>query len=412
MFAKNKENIIAVLDIGSHKICCLIAEKNKDGTIHILGKGHQFSEGVSRGSITDIEAAEAAILATIDEAEQQAQQKIEEVVVNLSCHSIKSYSYSYDIHLPGRRITKKDLKQWLALEYFQEEIPENYKLLQAFPTSYYLDGEPLHQPENLHGNLLRVDMLLTTVLETAVKNMAAVLHRSDLQVENFVPSSMASSLSCLSEDEMEIGAIVLDMGAGGISIAIWERSQLIYSSESQGGGIEITENIAKAFTTSFENAERIKTLYGSTFLSDNEALEFLDVEQMGEIHSTAEFSKKELNQIICETLAGQLKEVQNHLNAVSNSAQIRRIVLTGGSSEFLGIAEFIGEKLNRAGSVRLGRPYLQGDHYVINSPIWSTVIGLLEYVLQENYQLMKEYTAEISQDGLWKRMFQWFRLLF
>ncbi len=409
----NKKNTLAVLDIGTHKTVCLIAHKEDKKSFTIIGQGHQYSEGISHGSIIDLEAAEAAISATVDEAEQQAGEKIGSVIVNLSAGRPSTSIYSYPVQFSGGKILNADIINWIDPTSFQLNLPENKSLVQATPVRYRVDNEVVPNPKDLYGSKIEVDMLLTSALSAPIRNLEQTLRRSRLHIANQVTSPMASSLACLSADEMRIGAILLDVGGGTTSWAIWKDGYFAHGGEVPSGGLEITTAVAKAFSTSLENAERIKTLHGSVLSYDMNATEAIDVEQIAESGGLAEFTKGDLNQVIRKQLTKQLGEVSLKLNSVQGANEIRRVVVTGGSSEFPGFCDFVGERLGREGHVRLGRPYLPyQEENIVNSPVWSTAVGLLHFATQDIYRPMKNNLQNQYQLGFWSRLRHWFRLAF
>ncbi len=412
----NKKNTIAVLDVGSHKTVCLIAHKsNKEGkkSFNIIGEGHQYSEGISHGSVVDLEAAEAAVSATVDEAEQQAGEKIGSVIVNLSAGQPSTAIYSYPVQFSGGKILDADIKNWIDPISFQQDLAENKSLVQAVPVRYRVDNEVVPNPKDLYGSKIEVDMLLTTALSAPIRNLEQTLRRSRLHIANQVTSPMAASLACLTSEEMRIGAIVLDMGGGTISWSIWKDGYFAHGGEVLCGGLEITMAVAKAFSTSLANAERIKTLHGSVLSYDMNATEAIDVEQIAESGGLAEFTKGDLNQIVRRQLTKQLAELSLKLNSVPGISEIRRVVVTGGSSEFPGLCDFIGEKLKREGHVRLGRPQLPyQEQAIVNSPVWSTAVGLLYFATQDVYRPIKSDLHVQYQAGFLSRLRHWLRLAF
>lgn len=410
---KNKKNTLAVLDIGSHKTVCLIAHKDDKKAFTIIGQGHQYSEGVSHGSVIDLEAAEAAISATVDEAEQQAGEKIGSVIVNLSAGRPSTSIYSYPVQFSGGKILNADIASWIDPTSFQLDLAENKSLVQATPVRYRVDNEVVPNPKDLYGSKIEVDMLLTSALSAPIRNLEQALRRSRLHIANQVTSPMASSLACLTPEEMRIGAIVLDVGGGTISWAIWKDGYFAHGGEIPSGGLEITTAIAKAFSTSLENAERLKTLHGSVLSYDLGATEAIDVEQIAEEGGLAEFTRGDINQVVRRHLSRQLAEISLKLNSIQGASEIRRVVVTGGSSEFPGFSDFVGEKLGREGHVRLGRPYLPyQEKNIVNSPVWSTAVGLLHFATQDIYRPIESDLQAQYQAGLWGRMRHWFRLAF
>lgn len=415
MAIKQRKDIIAVLDIGSYKIACLIAKKEANGEFTILGQGYQFSEGIRHGTIVDLEAAEAAILATIDEVEQNAEIKISSMLVNLSAGDPKSHIYSYPIGLSSARITKGDLRHWITPEVFHDNTLAGETLIQVIPVCYYLDGEMVADPTNLYGNSLTIEVLLTKAADASVKNINLLMQRSQIKLERLVPSFMASSLACLTPEEKQVGAIVVDMGSGTLSWSLWIDGYFVQGGEVKGGGFEITEDIARAFSTTMESAEEIKIRHGSCLLSPLEASGHFDAKQIGEHsgESFAEFTKGELRQVIINRITYQLQKLVQELRKAEDYTKIKRIVLTGGGAQLPGISELVGEILQRQGHVRIGHPFFELNQKIIEqNPIWSTAIGLLNYGIQDDYPMIDQFLTKLPQKTLITRFIQWLRLVF
>ncbi len=415
MAIKQRKNILAVLDIGSYKIGCLIAEKHPDGSFAILGQGYQFSEGVRHGTIVDLEAAEAAILATIDEVEQNAGIKINSMLVNLSAGDPKSHIHSYPIGLSNARISKGDLRNWITPEIFHDDVPIGEVLVQAIPVCYYLDGEMVADPTNLYGNSLTIEMLLTKALNAPVKNINLLMQRAEIKLKRLVPSFMASSLACLTPEEKQVGAIVVDMGSGTLSWSLWIDGYFAQGGEIKGGGFEVTEDIARAFTTTIEAAEEIKIRHGSCNLSALEASGHFDAKQIGE-HSSenfVEFTKGELHQVIVSRVTYQLQKLAQELKKIEDYAKIKRIVLTGGCAQLSGISELVGEVLQREGHIRIGHPFFETNQKIMEqNPIWSTAIGLLSYGMQDDDPMIDQFLTKLPKKGIITRFTEWIRLIF
>ncbi|MDX1949119.1 MAG: cell division protein FtsA, partial [Rickettsiales bacterium] len=240
----SKPNKIAVLDIASRKVVCVIASINGDGRPKILGFGHQFSEGVKAGIIIDIKKAERAILAALNAAEKMAGETIDEAYVNISGSSITSNHINIETKISGHEVTLKDIDLMInkGNELFENSETE---IIQSVPVGYKIDdNEGIKDPLGMFGQLISTNLHVVTASKTAVKNIKNCLAKCHLNVKDFVATAYASGLACLSDDEMDIGVTMLDIGAGNTSIAIFSEGYPVYFSSVPVGGLHITRDIA------------------------------------------------------------------------------------------------------------------------------------------------------------------------
>ena len=192
-----------MLDIGTTKMCCLIARRGPGGGLEVLGAGYQLAEGLRAGEIVDAEAAEASILAVVHEAEQQAKETLRELVLGISAGRPRSERAVVELELEGRAVTGDDLARALAHARAQAGA-DGRETLHALPLRITLDGgQPLRDPRGMIGRQLRLEAHLVQVAAAPLHNLVAAVERCHLEVQAVVAAPYAAGLGSLSEDELD-----------------------------------------------------------------------------------------------------------------------------------------------------------------------------------------------------------------
>jgi cell division protein FtsA len=380
-----RQGVIAALDVGSNKVACFIARldhasESDAGVIRIMGIGHQVSRGIRSGVVVDMEAAEDAIRAAVEAAEKMAGVTIRSVVVNLTNSALVSHSVAVDVSIAGHEVREQDLTRVLNHGRGRAAVPDR-QVIHAIPVGYSIDGSRgIRDPRGMFGERLGVNMNVVSAAQGPIRNLAICVERCHLQVGGFVVSPYASGLSCLVEDEMDLGVTCIDMGGGATSIAVFFDGNLLYTDVIPVGGNHVTNDIARGLATPVSHAERMKTLYGSALASPSDDQEMINVPQVGEDEADVfQIPRSMLTGIIQPRLEETLELVRDRL-AQSNAQQVagRRVVLTGGASQMNGIRELAARILEK--QVRLGRPIrIAGLAESTGGPAFSTCAGLLNF---------------------------------
>ncbi len=420
--------VYAALDIGTSKIACFIARLDEMGQPHVVGIGHQSSEGVRAGLVSDMEALQRCVSAAVITAEQMAGETIDRVIVGVAAPQLLSQTVGVALPLGGREITPGDTDRLIAQAQTmaaEESTDNTMELLHTLPVQYILDGQRgVREPIGMIGHTLQADYHLISAAFGPVRTLETAVARCHLEVERMIAAPLASGLSCLVEDEMDLGCTLIDIGAGTTGIGIFFDGHLIFCDGLPVGGLHITNDIARGLTTTFAHAERLKTLYGSSILSALDEREIIDVPQVGE--EAPEFAshlpKSQLIQIIQPRLEEIFEMVRARL-AKSGMSEMagRRAVLTGGTSQLPGIRDMAGRILDK--QVRLGRPLriarpyqgarggsptLTGLAEATSGPAFSTTAGLLVAALQPD--ALDPHTGfDPVGGGFWSRFGHWFK---
>jgi cell division protein FtsA len=326
--------------------------------------------------------------------------------------------------ISGRQVSDGDIVR--AFEHAQNGIKlGDREIIHALPAAYRIDNEKgIREPRGMYGARLGVDVHLISVAAGALKTLKTCVAHCHLDVVSPVVSPYASGLASLVDDEMTLGATVIDMGGGTTSIATFYEGEMIYTDTIPIGGIHVTNDIARGLSTPTMQAERMKTLMGSAIPSPRDALmgsaipsprderEFIEVPSLGEgdANQTNPIPRSMLIGIIRPRLEETFELVRNRLNASGFGHMVgRRAVLTGGASQLQGIPELAGQVLGK--QVRLGRPWeIQGLAEATGGPAFSTCAGLLLYAKQKHLEQAR--TAAGRPEGAIRsfgRIGQWLR---
>jgi len=388
--AKTRTGLVAALDVGTTKICCLIARANVDlgptkgKGLKVTGIGHQVSGGLRSGIIVDLEETEASIRSTVEAAEQMAGENIRDVVVNLSGGQPQSRLIAYEISIAGHEIGDGDLRRILDPSVLKDGLEKDRELVHTIPVGYAIDGNRgVRDPRGMFGQRLGVNMHVISALSGPVRNLETSVERCHLGLEDKVVSAYASALATLVDDETQLGVTCVDMGGGTTSIAVFFDGELVHTDSIPVGGVHVTNDIARGLSTPLNQAERMKTLYGSALPSSSDDREIIKVPLVGE-DKTAEVSQVPRSMvvgIIRPRIEETLEMVRDRLRQAGfDKVAGQRVVLTGGASQLPGVRELAGNIIEK--QVRIGRPKpIEGMAEAIQGPAFATAAGLLKYAI-------------------------------
>jgi cell division protein FtsA len=409
--------LVAALDVGSSKVCCFVARESADGHPSVVGIGQQASKGVKNGTIVGLEQAEATIRTAVHAAEQMAGETIDRVIVNLSGGYPVSSSIGVEVSIDGHEVGETDLQrifdQSRHTEVLKSQSDSGRQMIHSIPTGYSIDGNRgIRNPLGMYGENLGVSLHIVTAASGAVRNLASCVQRCHLEPVRFVVSPYASGLSCLVEDEMELGVTVIDMGGGTTTIAVFYEGNAIYTDLIPVGGQHVTSDVARGLSTALTHAERIKTLYGHAMSDPSDARDMIDVPQVGEAEEDPgqQIPRSLLIGIIQPRLEETFELVRSRLETSGfDKIAGRRVVLTGGACQLPGISDLAGLVLDK--QVRIGRPTrVTGLAEATAGPAYSTCSGLLHYALGADQSTLKEFTVKKEEvGGLIGRLESWFR---
>lgn len=405
--------IVAALDVGSSKVCCIIAHVNKDKKIKIVGCGYNASKGIKNGVITNINDATYSVCSAVEAAEQNAHERINSVILNVSGDKTTAEIHKSSIPLKrSRPINDVDINKVMEKGLSKINIGKN-ELIHCLLTNYKIDnGEDVKDPRNIYGDELSVNILLGMYPNILYKNLSTVVEEAHLAIDSKVLSAYASGLACLVEDEREYGATIIDIGGGTTSIATFKGGFPVKFSTLPVGGINVTRDIVYGLNTSFEHAEDLKILRGCAFGIEQDKREIISVYPMGEEddNNIKQMRRSDLIDIIVPRIEEIFALVAHKLEAHGLHNQPKhRVVLTGGGSLLPGICNIANLVLDK--QVRLGYPRNIPDlPENLNSPVFSTVLGMILFATNNIERKPKKVVnSSIGEGGKLAKIFNWIR---
>ncbi|GAA4820032.1 cell division protein FtsA [Sphingosinicella ginsenosidimutans] len=388
-------SLVAALDVGSSKVSALIAEPAGEGRLKILGTGQRESKGVRRGFIADMEKSELAIREAVEQAERIAGTNIDQVFVGFSAGGLVSDVASVELAIGGRRIADADIDS--LLDAGKNSIdPAGRMLLHAMPALYTIDGmNGVRKPNGLHADKLAVDIHVVAADPSPVKNLDLCVRSAHLGVEAIVASPVAAGKACLSEEERELGVALVELGAGVTNVSVFAGGMLAGLKSLATGASDITDDIAAAFGTRRNEAERIKCFYGSAMMSprdNHDMIELAPIAGHQEGIETQRITRAQLVTVIRQRLEHLASEIEAALKDLGFAGPFgRQVVLTGGGAELKGIADYAQGVLGRA--VRVGRPAMPGLPDAHSGPAFSTLAGLAQFAASDELDLRTGFAA-------------------
>ncbi len=399
---------VAVLDVGSHRISCAVAEMRPIRTpgVHthrcsILAHAEQRSCGVKGGLVVDASAAAATIKSVVDTAERAARATITSVVVGTTCGRLTSERLSADVPLHAEYVRDMDVSNVFTVAAQIASGGERVTL-HALPAGFALDGHRgIVEPVGMRAELLTADMHLVTAEAGPVSNLIDCVESCQLGVEAIVASPYASALAVLSDDEIEHGATVIDLGGGTTTVASFDGGALSYVDAIAVGGEHITRDIGRVLRQSMAQAERLKVLQGNAFspLADMNAFDdAFDVEDLT------------LEEKLGDAVRSRTEEifdlVRQRLDQAGSDGSLARVVLTGGGSQLSGVAELAQAVFGE--HVRLGRPRQVYGAESAAGPSAAALVGLAHY---PTFAANERFggVAAAGAAGYWSRFGHWLK---
>ena len=384
-----RQRIVAALDVGTSKICCLIAKtspapdwfegKGEAVQFEVLGFDHTRAEGLKAGMVAHLDSAEACIRSAVDAAERMAGVTVEDVHVSVTCGRLRSESFSASVALPSGAVREDDILRLLAGGR-QYAARDKRSVLHALPTSYRIDeNSGISEPQGMCGERLSVELHAVTADEVAMRNIMLCVERCHLGVASLVAAPYASALSVITPDEAKFGVACIDFGAGTTTLSVFDDGHFIHADGIALGGNAITTDIARTLGAPLEHAERLKTLHGSAFATISDEREIITYPAVTGLPqpSLNQITKAQLALIIRPRIEEILDLMRRRLAASGVASEAtQHLVLTGGGSQLTGIAELATNMFGR--TARLGRPRsLSGLPAVAAAPDFASSIGLL-----------------------------------
>ena len=417
--------LAASLDIGTSKIACMIARlkpcppsgalRGRSHAIELIGYSQIQSRGVKAGAVVDLAECEQVVRQAVAEAERMAKVRVESVLLSVSGGRLQGQLIEAAADIRGGAVTPADVTR-VTSTGMRHATGEGRTVLHALPVSYALDGvKGIRDPRGMVARQFGVDMNVVTLDATVARNLMLVVERCHLNVEAMAASPYVAGLSVLTDDEADLGAAVIEMGAGTTTIATYSAGRFVHAGGFAVGGHHITMDLARGLSACIADAERIKTLYGTVLTGGSDARELMSVPSAGDDR------EREVPQIVSRaTIANIVRHraeeifemVRDRLADSPFAAEPKaRVVLSGGASQLSGLVELATQVLGRP--VRIGRPLgISGLPDAAKGPAFAAAAGLLAYpqlAHLEHFEPRHARQIRTGRGGYIARVGRWLR---
>jgi cell division protein FtsA len=372
--------VIAGLDVGTTKICCVIADWSPVGNLDIVGVGTSPSRGLRKGVVVNIDSTVESIKHAVAEAEEMAGVEIPSVIAGVAGGHIRGINSRGVVAVSGkhREVSQADIDR--ALDAARAvNLPQDREIIHVLPQTFLVDDQDgVKEPLGMSGVRLEVEVHIVTAAVTSVQNVVRSVNRAGLAVQDVVLEPIASAEAVLFADEKELGVVLIDIGGGTTDMALFRDGAVWHTAVLPLGGDHITNDIAVGLRTPVAEAEDLKKRYGCALTARVPAQETIDVPSVGG-RKPRELSRQVLSEIIQPRVEEIFKLVTKDLaKAGFEDAATAGVVVTGGTSILEGVPE-VAEAVF-ALPVRRGMPGdVGGLSDIVRSPIHSTAVGLTLY---------------------------------
>ena len=405
---KESEKILVGLDIGTSKIVAIVAKINDENDLTVIGIGQAESKGLKKGVVINIDSTVNSIRAAVEEAELMSDCKIETVTTGIAGSHIRSFNSTGMVAIRDAEVSQNDVDRVIETAT-AINIPSDQQILHVIPQEFIIDGqEDIKEPIGMSGRRLEVRAHIVTGAISAAQNIIKCIKRCGISVSDLVLQPLASSNSILTEDEKNLGTLLIDIGGGTTDIAIFSGGAIRHTAVIPIAGDQITSDIAMALRASTNEAEAIKLTHGVCKQSLVEKRTEFEVAGLGDRSQNRLLSKNTLAAVI-EPRVEELFSLVSQVSRESGFDELisSGVVLTGGSSLLVGVVELAEDVFFR--QVRVANPNYSGNlSDVISNPRYSTAMGL---IIEANKDLSR-FEPDVFDSNSWlevlKRMKSWF----
>ena len=408
---KGKSSNFIAFDIGSSKIAAIASHINKQGEARINSQILQYSAGFKSGTITNMELAENSIIGAIYALEKECDKSIKEVAISLSGVGVKSYYISHKIKLGNQPISRQDIKKLIhkALSDFKIKDQE---IIHHFPMEFIVDdGQTVENPVEMYARELACQLHIISADSLMLMNLTKCLAKCHVEVSDIIVSIYSSGIACLSDDEKELGSIIIDIGSHTTSFGIFLDNKIVYVSHIPIGSMHITTDIAKVFSISLHAADKVKILYGnanSGLLVKDTMIRLDEFESDNGYNSDLSITTGQLAEIIYPRINEFFLKIKKQCDHISMDHLLaRRVVITGGGAALPGIKNLAAEIFQKR--IRIAKPeIIPGFTENYNPYMYSSVIGMVKSKSLK-YQKNLPGTDYDEDSGWFKRTFLWLK---
>ena len=407
--SRTEEKYIVALDIGTSKVCALVGEIGDRGQLEIIGKGTSPMKGTRRGNIINLDQAIEAVKKAIDEAEVMAGLQIESAYVGVAGDHIRSVNSRGVVSVMGKHkeIGREDIDRVIEASK-SINIPTELELLHVIPREFVVDGQDgIHDPLGMTATRLEANVHIVTGARTHNQNVLTCVNKAGIAVQELVLEQLAAAEAVLTQDEREMGVLLMDVGGGTTDYAVFLEGNVIHTNVLPVGAGHFTSDISVVLRTPMEDAERIKKRYGcalASLITDDDPIE---VPTVGG-RAPKILSRQELTGILEPRAAEIAKLVYRDLEKVGLEKEIRSgVVLVGGGAEMDGMVEMVEQVFDQQARKGVPRGF-GGLADTVSGPEWAAASGLLLWGLKDQAKVRKRPRKGLAKVAdSFKQWFAW-----
>lgn len=412
------ENIIVGLDIGTTKVCAIVAGTDEHGRMNILGVGRAPSDGITRGVVTHIDRTTNSIVSAIADAQASSGVRITSVIVGIAGDHIQSFQSRGVIGISGaeHEVTQADIDR-LIEDTKRVALPSDRKIIHVIPQEFIIDGQDgIYDPLGMSGVRMEANVHIITGLVSAAQNIYKCVQRAGMEVTDMVLEPLASSYAVLDEEEKEVGIALIDVGGGTTDLAVFEERTIRHTAVIGIAGKKVTDDIRKGLGVLNDQAEKLKMDHGCAYVPAVSVNEPIVLPGVGG-RSPVEIDSRLLAQIIQPRMEEIFEIAALEIKRSGYSRHLSGgVVLTGGGALVKGTAELAREVLGMPVKIGIPSGFAGGLVREIENPAYATAVGLVLYGMKhrepmEAAPLSSGGRKERSVAGVARKMREWFDAL-
>jgi len=368
---------ILAIDIGSTKICAIIAEID-EGKVQIQGHGISKSQGIKKGAITNIELASKSIKKAINDAKRIAGSNITSATVSISNAYAKSLNSTGIVNITHKDISIKEINRVMQTALYNANVPTEYEVIHVLPYNFRVDDQDyIEDPFGMNASRMEVDVNIIMTQKSNLSNLRKAVRSAGVEMEGIVLSGYASAIATMNDDEKELGVAVIDLGGQTSNLVIHTGNSIRYNDFLGVGSNHITNDLSMALHTPLQVAEDVKVRHGNLVETSNEVIELPII---GDEENRNNVSLEIVHSVIFSRVEEALMILAKSLEKSALKEQIGAgIILTGGMTKLKGIRE-LAQSIFPSMPVRIAYPNnINGLFEELKDPAFSTVVGLLLY---------------------------------
>ena len=376
-------NIIMAIDVGTSKVCTIIARREGGRRFSVLAHSVVPSQGLQKGNVTDISATQSVIRESATEAARQAQTTVTEAFVGVTGSHVNFENRLDNLGWAAKRgvITPEDIRR-VPTSVAAASSEPGRKVLHALPRNYILDGQSgIRNPLGMHTSQVKVETHVVTAAAMFIDKLNQAVRQAGVSVRELVLEPIASAEAVLTVEERESGVALVDIGGGTTDMVVYRQGTVLYNAALPIGGFQFTNDICQTYDTTYEAAEAFKLEHGTTDPASLEAIADVSLPIAGRV-SNRTVALRDLSQLLRERAQELVRLIRIKLteSGYAEASEVR-LVLTGGSASLPGLEDMIRRTITR--HVRIGSPDdVPGIPDELRSPMFATSVGLLLWAIE------------------------------